>query len=98
MRCRIGGRRRALLPRACVTSPAGRPPPGTHARGVAETPTWLRHADAPAPCDRTHQTTRADPTGDVTQALSFSERSPMRIPERPTACGPDPSARRSSPC
>ncbi len=25
--------------RACVASPAGRPPPGTHSRRVAETPT-----------------------------------------------------------
>ncbi|MFD2686418.1 zinc-binding dehydrogenase [Streptomyces phyllanthi] len=25
---------------------------------------------APAPCDRTHQTPRADPTGDMTQALT----------------------------
>ncbi|MFD0110579.1 CBS domain-containing protein, partial [Streptomyces sp. NPDC127164] len=24
---------------------------GTHARRVAEPPTWLRHEDAPAPCD-----------------------------------------------
>ncbi|GDY54617.1 hypothetical protein SVIO_052400 [Streptomyces violaceusniger] len=55
--------------RACVISPAGRAASGTHARGVAETPTWLRHEGAPAPCDRTHQTPHADPTGDMTQAL-----------------------------
>ncbi|MGW0733747.1 type I polyketide synthase [Streptomyces sp. NPDC002851] len=38
--------------------------PGTHARGVAEPPTWLRHEDAPAPCDRTHQTPRGRPSSD----------------------------------
>ncbi|MPY53268.1 excinuclease ABC subunit UvrA [Streptomyces acidicola] len=57
--------------RACVMSPAGRATPGTHARRVAETPTWLRHEGAPAPCDRTHQTPRADPAGDMTQALTI---------------------------
>ncbi|WP_262702571.1 MULTISPECIES: glycoside hydrolase family 3 N-terminal domain-containing protein [Streptomyces] len=65
--------------RACVISPAGRATPGTHARGVAETPMWLRHEGAPAPCDRTLPqlplggaplTPHADPTGDMTQALS----------------------------
>ncbi|GCB47855.1 penicillin amidase family protein [Streptomyces sp. NL15-2K] len=77
--------------RACVTSPVGRATPGTHARRVAEPPTWLLpHArttsrggtpieGAPAPCDRTHQTPRADPTGDVTQALSL--RYPPRVTE-----------------
>ncbi|WP_159053351.1 hypothetical protein [Streptomyces regalis] len=44
--------------RACVTSPVGRAASGTHARRVAEPPTWLRHEGAPAPCDRTHQTPR----------------------------------------
>ncbi|MBP5939456.1 hypothetical protein F3K43_28385 [Streptomyces sp. LBUM 1476] len=65
--------------RAWVTSPAGRPPPGTPARRVAETPTWLRHEDAPAPCDRTHQTTCADPAGDVTQALGSVEPEEERV-------------------
>ncbi|MEV1023000.1 hypothetical protein [Streptomyces sp. NPDC050264] len=69
---------------ACVTSPAGRTSSGTHSpRGetpgrVAETPTWLRHEGAPAPCDRTHRTTCADPTGYVTQTL----------PGRRTVTGP----------
>jgi len=61
---------------ACVTPPAGRAASGTHARGVAEPPTWLRHESAPAPCDRTHQTPRADPAGGVTQALTVVVLSP----------------------
>nr|WP_260859564.1 hypothetical protein [Streptomyces cupreus] len=71
--------------RACVTSPAGRATSGTHSpRGgtrsrVAEPPTWLRHEGAPAPCDRTHQTPRADPAGDVTQALRPVRRRAFRL-------------------
>ncbi|GAA3666808.1 hypothetical protein GCM10022420_053250 [Streptomyces iranensis] len=60
--------------RACVISPAGRATPGTHARRVTETPKWLRHEGAPAPCDRTPQTPHADPTGDMTQALTGGVR------------------------
>ncbi|WP_240812731.1 methyltransferase domain-containing protein [Streptomyces sp. DASNCL29] len=65
--------------RACVIPPAGRATSGTlpqlplggaPSRGVAETPMWLRHEGAPAPCDRTHQTPHADPAGDMTQALT----------------------------
>ncbi|MFI5551802.1 ketopantoate reductase family protein [Streptomyces sp. NPDC051738] len=39
---------------------------GTHARRVAEPPTWLRHEGAPAPCDRTHQTPPGPPSGRTT--------------------------------
>ncbi|NUP42575.1 MAG: ABC transporter ATP-binding protein [Streptomyces sp.] len=65
-------RRRGL--RARATSPAGRAASGAHARGVAESPTWPRHEGAPAPCDRRHQTPRADETVDVTRALTRAER------------------------
>ncbi|MFG2551186.1 response regulator transcription factor [Streptomyces sp. NPDC048581] len=39
--------------RACEQTPACAAASGTHARRVAEPPTWLRHEGAPAPCDRT---------------------------------------------
>ncbi|MFE7270599.1 cytochrome P450, partial [Streptomyces sp. NPDC057623] len=39
---------------------------GTHARRVAEPPTWLRHEGAPAPCDRTHHAPRGPPSGRTT--------------------------------
>ncbi|WP_416984002.1 MFS transporter [Streptomyces sp. T028] len=84
----------AAVLRACVISPAGRATPGTHARRVAETPTWLRHEGAPAPCDRTHQTPRADPAGDMTQALTTAPRKPRgRHDEEPDPPLPTPLAR-----
>ncbi|MFE6620718.1 helix-turn-helix domain-containing protein [Streptomyces sp. NPDC008086] len=53
-------------PRACPQTPACAAASGTHARRVAESPTWLRHEGAPAPCDRTHRTPRRPPCGRTT--------------------------------
>ncbi|GAA2995098.1 hypothetical protein JCM13580A_54640 [Streptomyces drozdowiczii] len=50
---------------------AGLAAPGSHVCGVAETPSWLRHGDAPAPCSRTHRTPLPDP------AKTFSTLQPV---------------------
>ncbi|WP_078948344.1 FUSC family protein [Streptomyces bicolor] len=57
---------RTLAARPCRQIPACPATSGTHARCVAEPPTWLRHEGAPAPCDRTHQTPLGPPFGRTT--------------------------------
>ena len=55
-----------------MRSIVGAAAPATHARGVAGSPTDAQSEDDPAPCERTRQTPRPDPTLLLKHALAVT--------------------------